>query len=94
MEKEQIKKLNEIRKYLEISKEDFIEILALAKMHQKNSRIFISDDMLYEIIEEALLNTDYEINEKNKYIFYDDSFIEKNKSIQENLIRAIKTLDF
>ena len=60
MEKELITELNEIRKELEIPMEDFIKIIALAKMHCNRSKIKISDEMLYEIIIGALTNYDYE----------------------------------
>ena len=93
MEKQQIKELNEIREYLEISKENFIKILALAKMRQKRSNIHISDEMLYEIIVDALINNDYDISDNRKDFYY-DILPEKQKSIEESFIRAIKNLDF
>ena len=60
MNKELILELNEIRKELEISEEDFVTIMALAEERRNNSSIFISDEMLYEIILGALMDYDYE----------------------------------
>ena len=60
MEKELIIKLNNIRKELEIPEEDFIKIVSLAIKRRDNSKIYISDELLYEIIIEALTNYDYE----------------------------------
>lgn len=60
MEKDLIIKLNNIRKELEIPEEDFIKIVSLAIKRRDNSKIYISDELLYEIIIEALTNYDYE----------------------------------
>ncbi len=91
MEKEQIIELNEIRKYLEISKEDFIKIIALAKIRQKKSKIIIKDEMIYEIIYETLLNYDHDISE-NRQDFYYDSLKENKKTPEESFMIAIKNL--
>ena len=91
MEKDQIKELNEIRKYLEISQEDFIKIIALAKIKQKKSKTVIKDEMLYEIIYEALLNCDYDISDNRKEFYY-DSLIENKKTPEESFMMAIKNL--
>ena len=60
MERELIIRLNDIRKELEISEDDFIKIVSLAIKRRENSKIYISDELLYEIIIEALTNYDYE----------------------------------
>ena len=62
MEKELILELNEIRKELEIPEKDFVKIVSLATMRRKNSSIKISDEMLYEIILDAMSSYDYGID--------------------------------
>lgn len=64
MEKELLKKLNIIRKDLEIPMDDFIKIIALAKMHCKQSKLHISDEMLYEIVLDSLSSYDYKFENK------------------------------
>ncbi len=67
MEKELLKELNKIRKELGIPEEDYLKIMALAKMHAKRSKVKISDEMVYEIVLEALSSYDYNDNINEQY---------------------------
>ena len=65
MEKELLIKLNEVRKELEIPKDDFIKIIALANRRRSKSKLEISDEMLYEIILDSLASYDYDNKSNN-----------------------------
>lgn len=91
MEKEKVYELNLIREYLEISKEDFIEILISAKARQMKSTIEISNEMLFEIIKDALSSYDDRLGNGGKEILLGE-YLEKKKSANELVERAIKNL--
>ena len=93
MEKELIIKLMEIREELEIPQEDFIKIIALAKRHRDKSKIVISDEMLFNIISDALLGIDSEVVDNKGSVFY-DPLIKKRKTPEESILRAIRNLDY
>ena len=94
MEKEYVIKLKHIKDYLGIKEEDFIKIIALAKMHSAKSKVHINDEMLYEIIVESLLNTDHIEEDIKKDPFYSDEVVERGKTVEEAIMRAIKALDY
>ena len=91
MEKDYIKELNDLRKDLEISKRDFIIVLSLAIYYQKRNEQYIKEEELYQIVEETLVNMDYEneINDLNSI-----SGIRNNKTIIESFERALNNLGY
>ena len=60
MEEELMEQLRNIAGQLEIPEDDFDEIVRLAKIGQKASTIYISNEQLYQIILNALMNYDSE----------------------------------
>ena len=84
MEDELLKELNGLRKYLEISKKEFVRLLSLAYFYKQNSNQYISNEMLYQIIEEALVNMDYE-NQTDFNIRNEKSTLEAFKRALNNL---------
>ena len=91
MEKDYIKELNDLRKDLEISKRDFIIVLSLAIYYQKRNKQYIKEEELYQIVEETLVNMDYE-NESDD--LYSISGIGNNKTIIESFERALNNLGY
>ena len=91
MEKDYIKKLNDLRRDLEISKRDFIIVLSLAIYYQKRNEQYIKEEELYQIVEETLVNMDYEneFNDLNSI-----SGIRNNKTIIESFERALNNLGY
>ena len=91
MEKDYIKELNDLRRDLEISKRDFIIVLSLAIYYQKRNEQYIKEEELYQIVEETLVNMDYEneINDLNSI-----SGIRNNKTIIESFERALNNLGY
>ena len=91
MEKDYIKELNDIRKDLEISKRDFIIVLSLAIYYQKRNEQYIKEEELCQIVEETLVNMDYE-NESNDLNSING--IRNNKTIIESFKRALNNLGY
>lgn len=91
MEKDYIKELNDLRRDLEISKRDFIIVLSLAIYYQKRNEQYIKEEELYQIVEETLVNMDYEneINDLNSI-----SGIRNNKTIIESFESALNNLGY
>lgn len=86
MEKDYIQELNELRRDLEISKKDFIRLLVLALYYQKVSKQYISEEDVSRIVEEALINIDYENDNKES--------IKNEKEITEVFERALNNLGY
>lgn len=86
MGKDDIKKLNELRQDLEIDERSFKILLALAVYYQKNSEQYISDEVLFQIIEETLVNIDYEEE--------DISGIKTKKNLAESFEKSLSNLGY
>lgn len=84
MDKELVLKLNEIREEMEIPITDFIDILVQAENRRDKSTIYISDEMLYDIILTTLQEYDYD--------FTDEEILYKKKSNGQLVERAMKLL--
>ena len=87
MDEEEFKELNEIRKYLEISKNEFKILLLLALKYQKENGEYIHEELLYEIVKEALNNMDYNQKVSEDGILY-------AKTIREAFNRALVNLGY
>ena len=85
MEKEIIIKLNEIRKDLDISEDDFIDIMVEALNRRLKSSIVISDELLCEIIISALSEYDYQNDYENVII----NFRKDKKMLIERAISSL-----
>lgn len=86
MNKEILKKLNDTRKELDISKEDFVNLLAVIIKYQKECTNYISDEQLGLLMESILLNTDIlETNYKG--------FKTLKKSINQTIKKGIECFD-
>lgn len=88
MDKESLKELNELRKYLEIPMNDFKIVLFLALNYRDENGKRIHEELLVSVIEETLNNMDYSNN-----ILYDD-FITYTKTIKEAFNRALVNLGY
>lgn len=88
MDKESLKELNELRKYLEIPKDDFKMLLLLALKYQNENSESIHEEKIYEIVEESLNNMDYQNN-----VNYDD-FTAYAKTVKEAFDRALVNLGY
>ena len=86
MDKENLKQLNEIRKYLEIPLYEYKLLLLMALKYQNENNI--REELLYEIIEEALSNIDYSDNNEV------DDFIDRVKTTEETFNRALTNLGY
>ena len=93
MEKELLEELKELRDYLEIPKEDFIEIMVAAKSRQYGSKMNITDEMIYEIVKEALQSYDNRLSHDVGEVVFDE-YLDKKKSAEELVKRAIKNLGY
>lgn len=86
MDKELLKRLNEIRKELDISKEDFVNVLLKISNYQKECIMHISDEQLYLLIENILFNVD-NIEVENK------GFKSLKKTINQTIKKGIDCFD-
>ncbi len=89
MDKEMLKELNDLRKELEISKEDFITILKIVFIYQKKYNNIINDEQLYQLVQEILVNMD--INIEDSYI---DEELIKSKTIDETLKKVLRNYNY
>ncbi len=89
MNKEMLKELNDLRKELEISKEDFITILKIVFIYQKKYNNIINDEQLYQLVQEILVNID--INIEDSYI---DEELIKSKTIDETLKKVLRNYNY
>ncbi len=67
MDEEKMERLRIIAEQQEISEETLEEIIRLAKEGQRTSTIYVPDEVLYEIIVNALMNYDDEEMDRNIY---------------------------
>lgn len=88
MEKEFLREINEYRKYLDVSKNDFKLLLALALHYQNENGEHIHEEKLYEVIEEALNNMDY-----RDMSAFNDSMV-RGKTVKEAFDRALVNLGY
>ena len=88
MEKEKLEELNELRKYLEIPINEFKLLLLLALKYKDENGKMIHEEKLYQIVEEALNNIDYQNN------ILDDDFIIYAKTVKEAFDRALANLGY
>ena len=87
MGEEYLAKLNQIRKYLGVGEEDYTDILAYAERYRNHSTVSISDEMLFQIVSEALLSIDFpDVVLENK-----ERLIELNQQINKEDYVGIKT---
>ena len=86
MDKELLKRLNEIRKELDISKEDFVNVLLKISNYQKECIMHISDEQLYLLIENILFTVD-NIEVENK------GFKSLKKTINQTIKKGIDCFD-
>ena len=124
MERELLIILENTRRELGIPEEDYLKIMALAKMHAKRSKIKINDEMIYEIVLDAISSYDYSVDENDKKSYIDairylihgeknkrsisdeelfntiENYLDliegksNNKSLEENVDRAMKSLGY
>ena len=93
MNKDLIQELNDLRTYLEINDEDFEELLFLASNFKNNNSQYVSDELLYQIIEEALVNLDYQ----EKLLIDGEHIalhISNAKTTEESFNRALNNLGY
>ena len=88
MDKESLKELKELSKYLEISNDEFKQLLFLALSYKNEEGKSIHEEKIYEVIEEALNNMDY--SDINKY----NSSIGFSKTVEEAFERALVNLGY
>ena len=89
MDKEELKRLDEIRKYLDVSKNEFEILLLLALKYKNEEGKAIHEEQLYEVVEEALNNMDYHDNDT-----MGKGDLSKAKSIEEAFNRALINLGY
>ena len=93
MNKDLIQELNELRAYLEITDDEFDKLLFLAINFKNNNSQYISDELLYRIMEEALVNMDY-----NEELLIDEEYMAINipnaKTIEETFNKALNNLGY
>ena len=87
MEQEALRELNEIREYLEISKNEFKILLLMALKYKMENGQYIHEEDLYQIVEEAMNNMDYQSKDS------DDLFV-AGKTIEEAFNRALVNLGY
>jgi hypothetical protein len=84
MNNEQIEELKQIRKELEVSKEDFLELSGLALNYKEYEKNNLSDEDVFELIKEGMMHID------NKRQFGNDPVMPK--SVKESFHLACEKL--
>lgn len=87
MSEENLRELNQIRNYLEISENEFKILLLMAIKYQIKNQKSINEELLCEIIKEALSNMDYLSDD-----LFDD--MPKSKTIEECFNRALMSFGY
>ena len=83
MDREELQRLNELREELEVSKEDYQELLVLAFQYIDEKHL--NEETIYEIVEEALNNIDYDNIIKSEF---------RTKTIKEAFKKALIDLGY
>ena len=89
MDKEMLKELNDLRKELEISKEEYVEILKMVMNYQLKYHRIINDEQLFQLVQEVLINMDRTI----EYDYQNDSDL-KSKNAHETLKKVLRNYNY
>ena len=86
MNDEQIKELKQIRKELEIPKEDFLELSGRSLFYKEFERPELTDEDVFELIKESMMYYDHEP--------FEDEELDRKKTTEEAFMVACNKIGF